>query len=161
MKDTCETGILLRAAGLCKTYGIGQSAVKALGGVSLDIYRGELLVILGSSSGYLSLQKNLNAYMREGGYPDAVITTDVINRKEMEALLSLDGIEAVSARLVGDGIMVSPSGRYLSARLISFDEEDIQKFIWRIRRNRTVLILSISIFLLRTTGSARATPLPS
>ncbi len=81
----------------------------------------------GINNGCLSLEKTLNAYMREGGYPHAVITTDVTKRKEMDKLLSLDGIEAVSARLVGDGIMISPEGRYLSARLISFDEDDIQK----------------------------------
>jgi ABC-type lipoprotein export system ATPase subunit len=32
-----------------KTYGAGQSAVKALNGVSLEIRKGEPLVILGSS----------------------------------------------------------------------------------------------------------------
>ena len=41
--------VLLRAEGLMKTYGAGQSAVKALNGVSLEIRKGELLVILGSS----------------------------------------------------------------------------------------------------------------
>ena len=35
--------------------------------------------------------------MQEGGYPDAVISTDVVSRKEMDTLLSLDGVEAVSA----------------------------------------------------------------
>ena len=41
--------VLLRAEGLMKTYGAGQSAVKALNSVSLEIREGELLVIWGSS----------------------------------------------------------------------------------------------------------------
>ena len=85
----------------------------------------------GINSGCLSLQKVLDAYMQEGGYPDAVITTDVVKRSEMEALLALDGIEKVNTRLVGDGIMISPEGRYLSIRMMSFDEDDFQKiYFW-------------------------------
>ena len=48
-EDGKGMNVLLRAEGLTKTYGAGQSAVKALNGVSLEIRRGELLVILGSS----------------------------------------------------------------------------------------------------------------
>ena len=44
-----ERQALLRAADLVKVYGFGPSEVRALDGVSLDIYEGELFVILGSS----------------------------------------------------------------------------------------------------------------
>ena len=67
----------------------------------------------GISSGYLSLKKTLDVYMREGGYPDAVVTTDVTKRSQMDTLRALDGIAAVNARLVGDGFLISPEGRYL------------------------------------------------
>ena len=51
--------ILLSAKSLDKTYGIGESAVHALSSVSLDIYEGELLVILGSSGSGKSTLLNM------------------------------------------------------------------------------------------------------
>ena len=44
-----NSNLLIQAEGLYKTYGQGEGAVTALNHVSLDIYDGELLVILGSS----------------------------------------------------------------------------------------------------------------
>ncbi len=41
--------VYIRAKNLCKTYGIDQGKVKALDNISLDIYKGELLVIFGNS----------------------------------------------------------------------------------------------------------------
>ena len=51
--------VLLSAVGLTKTYGSGEAAVHALNSVSLDIFEGELLVILGSSGSGKSTLLNM------------------------------------------------------------------------------------------------------
>lgn len=85
----------------------------------------------GLNNGYLSLKASLDMYILDGGYPDAMITTDVIERKRMEAILGVPGVKDVNARLVGDLMMISPGGRYLSIRVMSFDEDDFQQlYIW-------------------------------
>ncbi|MGX8703037.1 MAG: ABC transporter ATP-binding protein [bacterium] len=59
---------LLSATNLVKVYGSGPSEVRALDGVSLDIYDGELLVILGSSgSGKSTLLNMLGGMDRPDG----------------------------------------------------------------------------------------------
>ena len=50
---------ILEARGLCKTYGSGESAIHALKNVSLDIYDGEMLVIIGSSGSGKSTLLNM------------------------------------------------------------------------------------------------------
>ena len=63
-----ERQALLRAADLVKVYGFGPSEVRALDGVSLDIYEGELFVILGSSgSGKSTLLNMLGGMDRPDG----------------------------------------------------------------------------------------------
>lgn len=84
----------------------------------------------GLSSGYLSLKTTLEDYMRDGGIPDAVITTVVTNREKMDALLAVPGIEEVNARLTANATLISPQGRYLSIRAFSYAEDEFQQFIY-------------------------------
>ena len=63
-----ERQALLSATNLVKKYGSGPSEVRALDGVSLDIYEGELFVILGSSgSGKSTLLNMLGGMDRPDG----------------------------------------------------------------------------------------------
>ena len=85
-------------------------------------------IMIGLSGVYLSLETSLNDYVKEQQYPDAVITTEVTKRGKLKDLLAVDGIEEANARLVGDTVLQSPSGRYLSVRAMSYDDDDFQKF---------------------------------
>ena len=52
--------LVFRVRGLTKVYGVGEAEVHALSGVDLDLYEGELVVLLGpSGSGKTTLLNNL------------------------------------------------------------------------------------------------------
>jgi len=87
-------------------------------------------VMTGLTSAYLSLERSLLHYIRDYGYPDAVIQTAVTTRDKADLLRSLPGISEVNTRLLGDTVMMSPSGRYLSVRAISCSDEDFQQFYY-------------------------------
>jgi putative ABC transport system ATP-binding protein len=61
--EASETGLrapVFRVRGLTKVYGAGAAEVRALAGVDLDLYEGELVVLLGpSGSGKTTLLNNL------------------------------------------------------------------------------------------------------
>ena len=82
----------------------------------------------GLASGYLSLERSMTHYIRDYGYPDGVIQTAVTTRDKADLLRSLPGVSEVNTRLLGDTVMRSPSGRYLSVRAISFSDGDFQRF---------------------------------
>ena len=106
---------------ICKKYWkllLSMLLVSAFGSASLT----------GLGSGYLSLKEALYLYVREGGYPDAFVTTDVTKRGQMEALKAIPSVAEVNARLIGDLVLVNGEGRYLSIRAMSFDEDEYQIF---------------------------------
>ena len=88
-------------------------------------------IMTGLSSAYISLETSLDDYVEEYNYPDAVITTDVTNRKKIDKLMELQSVSQINARLCGDTYIKSKEGRYLSVRVFSYNPDDMQKFhIW-------------------------------
>jgi putative ABC transport system ATP-binding protein len=53
------TAVVLRARGLCKSYGMGEVTVHALRDVDLDLHSGELMVLLGASGSGKSTLLNI------------------------------------------------------------------------------------------------------
>ena len=84
----------------------------------------------GLTSSYISLERSLTHYIRDYGYPDGVIQTDITTRDKADLLRALPGISEVNTRLLGDTVMRSPSGRHLSVRAISFSDGDPQRFYY-------------------------------
>lgn len=86
---------LVVAEGLCKTFGGGPAAVRAVDQVSLTLHRGELVIVMGpSGSGKTTLVSILGALMR----PDAgrvVVAGEELTR------LSAAGLSDFRARRVG------------------------------------------------------------
>lgn len=82
----------------------------------------------GLSSSYVSLYDSVYDYMDGYSYPDAVITTDVTHRKNLEKLKALPSLSEMNARLCGDTDLIIPEGRYLSVRVFSYNHDDREKF---------------------------------
>ncbi len=88
-------------------------------------------IMIGMGGAYVSFDRSLNDYVHDNLYPSAVITTDVINRSRAESIAAIPGVTAVNTRLCGDTVMVDPGARYLSVRVFSMNDGDLQKFhIW-------------------------------
>ncbi|HVG37658.1 MAG TPA: ATP-binding cassette domain-containing protein, partial [Pyrinomonadaceae bacterium] len=59
---------VIEARGVIKIYGAGRTAVHALDGVDLDVYRGEVLLLMGpSGSGKTTLLSIIGCIMRASG----------------------------------------------------------------------------------------------
>ena len=85
----------------------------------------------GMAGAFTSLEYSLNKYVRDNRYPDAYITTDVVNKKLAQDILAVEGVDAVNTRLCGDTMLLSSAGRYLSVRVFSHSDSDLQRFhIW-------------------------------
>lgn len=88
-------------------------------------------MMMGLSSAHKSLENTLESYVDDYNYPDAQIVTEVTNSKKIEELNKIEGIKEINTRLVLDTIMISPSGKYLSTRVFSYNDEDFQKMhVW-------------------------------
>ncbi|MBO7698319.1 MAG: FtsX-like permease family protein [Erysipelotrichaceae bacterium] len=87
-------------------------------------------IMTGLSSGHKSLVDTLNNYVEDGHYPEAIITTEVVNNKVKDRIRKLSEVEKVESRLTGDTFVVSPAGRLLSCSVFSFRSDDLQKFYY-------------------------------
>jgi len=87
-------------------------------------------IMTGLSSGHKSLVDTLNSYVEEGHYPDAIITTEVVNSKVKDRIRKLHEVEKIESRLTGDTFVMSPTGRLLSCSVFSFRDDDLQKFYY-------------------------------
>ncbi|MBR0419626.1 MAG: FtsX-like permease family protein [Erysipelotrichaceae bacterium] len=85
-------------------------------------------VMTGLQSGCLSIEDSLYDYVEDYHYPQAIITSEVRDRSILKRLNDLDEIKLVNARLCGDTIIINNEGRYLSARVFSYNFNDAQKF---------------------------------
>ena len=82
----------------------------------------------GLSSGYLSLERSLDSYLSDYGYPDGVITTEVTSVSDAKKIRDIPGVEAVYTCLCADTMMRAQNGEYLAARVFSYTDQDRQKF---------------------------------
>ena len=83
-------------------------------------------ILTGLTGSFVSLVKNMDRYIEEYQYPDAVITTEVVPKKRAEDLLKTEGVEYVDARLAADTVIENAEGRMLSIRAFSYTPEDRQ-----------------------------------
>ena len=87
-------------------------------------------VLTGLSGSHISLKNTIDRYLDTYGYPDAVITTEVTDRRRAEDLLKANGVRMAEARLAGGTVLIAPNGRYLSARIFTYQETEVQKFVF-------------------------------
>ena len=85
-------------------------------------------IMTGLSGAYVSLETSLDDYVENYRYPNAVITTDVTSRKNIDKLKEIKSVSQINVRLCGDTYIKSKEGRYLSVRVFSYNPDDIQKF---------------------------------
>lgn len=99
MTGTAERNVLLEVKDLHVSYG----AIKALSGVSLKVFEGEIVSVIGSNGAGKSTL--MNAIM------------GMVRREKGEVLLGGVSLEEKSYRVVQQGISLSPEGRKVFAPL--------------------------------------------
>ena len=88
-------------------------------------------ILTGLTGSFVSLKENLDRYVEEYQYPDAVITTQVVSKEKQKELERIEGVEYADARLAADTVIESPEGKMLSVRAFSFTENDRQRMhVW-------------------------------
>ncbi len=99
---------------------LGTAVVSALG----------CTIIIGLSSGYLSIDRAMSRYLDEYNYPDAYLTTEATDLSRLDDILAVPGVRAADARIFADTIVKDHTGRYLSVRVFSYGEDDLQRFFF-------------------------------
>ena len=82
----------------------------------------------GLSSGYHGLERTLDRYLSDYGYPDGVITTDVTSVSDAEKIQRIKGVASVDTSLCADTMLRKEDGEYLAVRIFSYADTDRQKF---------------------------------
>ena len=97
-------------------------------------------IMTGLSGAYVSLETSLDDYVENYRYPNAVITTDVTSRKNIDKLKEIKSVSQINVRLCGDTYIKSKEGRYLSVRVFSSGRLRWQENGGNIRRDACWLL---------------------
>ena len=79
---------VIRVKDLCKVYKVGDTKVRALNGVSFDIYRGEFCAIVGASGSGKSTLLNMLAGLEKPTKGEIVIAGEHMETKKENALVT-------------------------------------------------------------------------
>lgn len=104
---------------------ICRSIIKKNKGFSICLCLMSLLCIASSvlAANFASSTKNtIDNFFDYTGVPDALVSTELIEESALEEVKNIDGIKDISTRFVFDLNVETKSGKRLSSRLLSYDE---------------------------------------